>query len=94
MFADPFAATRGGYGRSRGRRDDRDDRYDAEPTRERYEKRAICLPGLRWTRAPPPPAKIKVENLHYDLTEDDIYVSSMTRDPNFDTEQNRNSSVE
>lgn len=25
-------------------------------------------------RNPPPPAKIRVDNLHYDLTEDDLYV--------------------
>lgn len=25
-------------------------------------------------RAPPPPAKIRVDNLHYDLTEEDLYV--------------------
>ena len=46
------------------RRDDRRDDYDSRRSPERDVAR---------DRPAPPPAKIRVDNLHYDLTEDDLY---------------------
>lgn len=56
-FEDDPDTTRRGYERPKDRKDRRDDRRDDDYGHDRD----------------PPPAKIRVENLNYELTEDDIY---------------------
>lgn len=65
--------------RHRSRRDDQD--YDIRtsrrsPTRDRWaaQPHQVAHNILSHSRPPPPPAKIRIDNLHWDLSEDDLYV--------------------